>query len=152
MMEDLEFRNFAFENAEPLEIKLETKNLTSMLKGQYGAKRRVETPSSTKRQNYRGIGQAKSSKPQAKPREEEAPTTSRASSTSSTYSNQGQSQWLSQMISNQMSDTPVTSKSSKPPKKSAKQAFKFKCNLCGSKYKTKGPYENHLRKEHQLVD
>ena len=85
MMEDMEFRNFAFENAEPLEIKLETKNLTSMLKGQYGRKRRVETPSSTKRQNYRGIGQAKSSKPQAKPREEEAPTTSRASSTSSTY-------------------------------------------------------------------
>ena len=72
----------------------------SMLKGQYGGKRRVGTPSSTKRQNYRGIGQAKSSKPQAKPREEEAPTTSRASSTSSTYSNQGQSQWLSQMISN----------------------------------------------------
>ena len=85
-MEDLEFRNFAFENAEPMEMKLETKYLlTSMQKGQYGGKRRIGTPSSTKRQNYRGIGQAKSSKPQAKPCEEEAPTTSRASSTSFTY-------------------------------------------------------------------
>ena len=134
MYEDIDFRNAAFENAQRIEPDIGSRFLTSIVKGQYGAgKSGVNTPQKLKRANYKGIG---ASQPKQKRKRNEEAAASSSSSTNN--SDAGQSPWLRRMIQNQVASPKAKSKQ---PKKTAKQAFKFKCKYCNKKFKQ----ELHLK-------